>query len=124
MWEAYQDLKMCHKRPSDVLEVTDTIAAYCLDKAVLTFGIIIENALQERDKVGVGKDVEYRDKYTLSQLLDPKFKMPRPQPRMGMTQGAQPMANSGLATVLAMAGQPGSGVKMYKYVGPEATLPN
>lgn len=119
MWEAYQDLKMCHKRPSDVLAVTDTIAAYCLDKAVLTFGIVVENALGERNKVGK----EYEDKYTLSQLLDSAFKLPRPQPGPHRMQ-ANPQMSNGLATVLAMAGQPGSGVKVYKYVGPEATLPN
>lgn len=121
MWEAYQDLKMCHKRPSEMLEVTDTIAAYCLDKAVLTFGIVIENALQERDKVGTGKDVEYRDRYSLSQLLDPTFTLPRPQPS---PRKAPIVSNNGLAAILALAGQPNSGVKMYKYVPPEATLPN
>lgn len=123
MWEAYQDLKMCHKRPSEVLEVTDTIAAYCLDKAVLTFGIIIENALQERDKVGMGKDAEYRDRYTLPQLLDPKFTLPRPQPEPRRVQ-TQPVAGGGLAAILALAGQPRSGVKLWKYVPPETTLPN
>lgn len=123
MWEAYQSLKMYHRKPSDELEVTDTIAAYCLDKAVLTFGIVIENALQERDKVGMGKDAEYRDRYTLPQLLDPKFTLPRPQPEPRRTQ-TKPLTNAGLAAVLAAAGQPNSGVKLWTYVPPEATLPN
>lgn len=108
---------MSHRRPSKDLKVKNTIAAYCVDKTVLTFGIIIENALGERDKVGK----EYVDKYTLSQLLDPAFKLPRPQPE---PRRAQTVTSNGLAAVLAMAGQPGSGVKLYKYVAPEATLPN
>lgn len=114
---------MYHRQPSDDLEETDTIAAYCLDKTVLTFGIVIENALQERDKVGMGKDAEYRDRYTLPQLLDPKFTLPRPQPEPRKVQ-AQPVAGGGLAAILALAGQPRSNVKLWKYVPPEATLPN
>lgn len=95
--------------------MTDTIAAYCLDNTVLWFGITIENALGEREKVTMGRETEYRPLYTLSQLLDPAFRLPRPQPEP--RKPAQMQAN-GLAAILAMAGQPNSGVKMYKYVGP------
>jgi hypothetical protein len=49
--------------------------AYQIDRAVTTFGIIIDNALQETIPIGdEGKTV---DKYTLDQLLDKKFLLPR-----------------------------------------------
>jgi len=43
---------------------------------VVTFGLIIENALQERDEVGEGQGRRSIPRYTLSQLLDPEFKLP------------------------------------------------
>jgi hypothetical protein len=113
MWDAYQDLKMCHKRPSEVLEIDDTIAAYCLDKTVLTFGIIIENALAERVETGTGKDKKSEPRYTLSQLLDSSFTLPRPLP-----EPRRAPQLSGLAAMMAMAAQAGSGVKRFGYVGP------
>lgn len=113
MWSAYQDLKMSHKRPSEVLQETDTIAAYCVDKAVLTFGIVVENALAETVEVGVGKDKRREAKYTLEQLLDNDFRLPRPI----VAKKRQPQQN-GFALLLALAGQPGSNVKRWEYVKP------
>jgi hypothetical protein len=40
---------------------------------VLYVGVVLENASQEREKVGD----EWQAKYTLSQLLEPKFRLPR-----------------------------------------------
>ena len=49
--------------------------AYQIDRAVTTFGIIIDNALQETIPIGdEGKTV---DKYTLDQLLKSDFLLPR-----------------------------------------------
>jgi hypothetical protein len=49
--------------------------AYQIDRAVTTFGIVIDNALQETLEIGdEGKTV---DKYTLDQLLDKEFLLPR-----------------------------------------------
>jgi len=112
MWSAYLSLKMYHRRPSDDLAETNSIAAYCVDGAVLWFGVTIENALGEREKVTVGKDTQYRPLYTLSQLLDPAFRLPRPLPEP--RKRAQTQAG-GLAALMAMAG-----VRRYAYVGPEA----
>lgn len=118
MWAAYQSLKMYHRRPSDDLKLTESISAWSVDGCVLWFGITLENALLEQYKVGN----ESRDRYTLTQLLDPTFKLPAParEPRKGQQQ----TSNTPLATVLALAGQPGSNVKKYAYVGPAASLPN
>lgn len=112
---------MSHRRPSDDLEETDTIAAYCVDETVLWFGFTIENALAERVNRGTQKAPRYEDRYTLSELLDPAFRLPRPAPQF-KTKPQQKL--SGFAAMLAMAQQPGGGVKMWTYVPPEATLPN
>lgn len=82
---------------------------------MLWFGITIENALGEREKVTVGKDTEYRPLYTLSQLLDPAFRLPRPQPEPRKATQTQA---GGLAALMALAGTRHSGVKRYGYVGP------
>lgn len=44
------------------------------DNAVNFVGAVIENALLERDKLGD----EWRPRYTLHQLLDDEFRLPRP----------------------------------------------
>lgn len=54
-----------------------------LDNLVLTFGTIVENALLERDEIGSGAQgapgKTWANRYQLSQLLDPEFKLPRPE---------------------------------------------
>lgn len=66
-------------RPSDFVEyIDDRLAAYQFDKAVMTFGMLIENALQERVKVGAGDNYEYAAKYRLDDLLTPGFTLPKP----------------------------------------------
>lgn len=116
MWSAYQSLKAYQRRPSADLEETDSIAAYCVDNAVLTFGIVIENALAETVEVGMGNNKRNEAKYTLAQLLDNNFKLPRPAPAK-KTPKVQP-AQDGFALLLALAGQPGSNVKRWEYVKP------
>lgn len=113
MWDSYQALKLYHRRPSDDLEVSDTIAAWCVDGAVLWLGVVVENALQERANSGTPQQPRWEAKYSLSQLLDPSFRLPRPAP-----VAKKPVASNGFAAFLAMAQQQGSGVKMYRYVKP------
>lgn len=117
MWSVYTIATLYHKLPCEVFDPDrklPSLVRYLGDKAVTFFGITIDNARQERIKVGN----ESQAKYTLYQLLDDNFRLPRPMPK------PKPLASGGLAQILAMAGQPGSGVKMWKYVGPEATLPS
>lgn len=95
-----------------LLGVSDALAAYLLDACVVTFGLIIENALHERDNIGTQKEPKYEPRYTLPQLLDPAFRLPRPQPVVPKKQG------DGLAVLLAMARQRGSGVKLWTGVKP------
>lgn len=95
--------------------ITNSWAAYQFDNAVVYLGITIENALQERVETGTGKHKEYREKYTLPQLLHENFRLPRPVQQMPV----DPLQNF-MAQLGAYAGQPGSGVKRYQYVGPES----
>lgn len=46
MWTLYQLAKSTRSRPSDILAVHDDLAAYCLDRAVVTFGIAVENDIE------------------------------------------------------------------------------
>jgi hypothetical protein len=56
----------------------DSLTRYLLNKVVTWFGITIENALAERVNVGSEKEPHWEARYTLSQLLDPSFRLPRP----------------------------------------------
>lgn len=98
------------------------MAAFLVDAAITACGITIDNALAERVNKGTPKEPKWEAKYTLHQILDPLFRLPAPLPPPKLQ--APPLTNGGLAAILAMAGQPNSGVKLYKYVPPEATLPN
>lgn len=110
MWQAYLKLETYHEKPSDVLEITDSIVAWCVDSTVLWFGITVKNLLGERVKVGSGKDEKYEAKYELEQLLDPTFRVEREMPKP-----KQAPVNT-FAAMMALAGQPG--VKAYQYVKP------
>jgi hypothetical protein len=74
------------------------------------FGMTIENALAETIKQGTGKDAKTVHKYTLTQLLDPAFFLPKPAPPVKTAQPAQ----NGFAALLALSKQAGSGVKLWK----------
>lgn len=118
MWSSYLSLTKYQRRPSDDLAFTewgDSITAYCVDKTVLWFGITVENLLSETVEVGQGRDKRRERKYTLEQLLDRDFKVPRPVPAMKTLKAPQ---QNGFALLLALAGQPGSNVKRWEYVKP------
>lgn len=88
-----------------------------LDSAVVWFGITIENALLERDKVGFGASVEYKPRYTLSRLLNAATKLPRPPEAYRAADGSASI--NVWAPLLAWAGKQNSGVKRYRWVPPE-----
>ena len=70
------------------MEETDAWISYQIDRAVTVFGIIVDNALLERMEIGTEGDTVQR--YTLNQLLDPEFYLPRPDIEtepFEMTQG-------------------------------------
>lgn len=112
MWSLWQKAKTYSQLPSKILGEEDSIAAWMLDSAVTYLGVTIENALEERVKVGVGNNVEYKPRYTLARLLDQGFKLPRTQ-----TQIVESSGNPWLP-LMAQVGRKNSNVRMWKYSKP------
>lgn len=121
MWSVWTKAKAYHKLPSEIAdprERWDDLTRYQFDNAVTLFGTTIENALHETVEVSVyvqgRRQTSHKPKYTLAQLLDDSFKLPAPQP----ARPAEPV--NPWEPLLALAGQPRSGVKKWTYVAPEA----
>jgi len=66
--------KTLGQRPSDLVFEKDEFIAYQIDRAVICFGIIIDNALLEMLETESDKSIP---RYTLEQLLDESFLLPR-----------------------------------------------
>lgn len=67
-------------RPSQLVQIeNDPWLAYQFDNAVILIGSAIENASQETTKIGNDEHSELRLKYTMTQLLDPDFRLPTKQ---------------------------------------------
>lgn len=120
MWSAYQALKLYHRRPSDDLgdeaEPLYSIAAWCVDATVMWFGITVENLLNERVNNGTTKEAKWEAKYTLLQLLDISYKLPRPARPVRKSNAPPDLASH--RQFLQMARQSRSNVKLFTYVGP------
>ena len=58
------------------LRIDDEWLAYQLDSAVVAVGSSLEAASQEMEKVGSEDKPEFRQKYTMQQLLDDDFRLP------------------------------------------------
>lgn len=112
MWNLWQKAKTYSKLPSEVLRVSDQLAAWMLDNAVTWFGITIENLLDERAEVG-GKSTP---KYSLARLLHEKFRLPKPVDDYIPENDIQ--EHNPWAVFLPWIGKPGSGVHRYVYVPP------
>lgn len=76
--------KTTGQRPSDIISIDGVVEhsadwfAYQFDKAVTLVGTVIENASQELVESGMGKSKRMVPKYSMEQLLDPDFHLPRP----------------------------------------------
>ncbi len=113
MWNLWLKSKTFGQLPSQILNEGDSLASWMLDTAVMWFGLTIENALQERVKVGMGANVEYNPKYTLARLLNQGFKLPPPQIDLAES------SSNPWATMLTWADKPNSGVRRWVYTPPE-----
>jgi hypothetical protein len=121
MWRLHRKATLSHRLPNEVFDPTGTkfalggeygpLAAWMLDNACMTWGTIAENALAERNEVKIGKKTQYTPRYTLPQLLDPRFKLPRPVP-------VKPASNNPWAVFLDYANQPGSKIVKMAYAPP------
>lgn len=84
----------------------------------------MENALRLRDEVGPEGKKEWKDRYTLDQLLDNKFHLPDPyrpsiiKPQF-MREEDLPPFQGGFAQILALAADGVKGVQTWQYVPPE-----
>jgi hypothetical protein len=47
LWELWRLCKSYHCRPSDIVDTRDAFAAFCLDRAVHTFGLAVEAAIDD-----------------------------------------------------------------------------
>ena len=95
-------------RPSQYLTITDPWLAYQVDRCVNVIGTVVSNAAQEFEKLGEGENTSYEPKYTMDQLLDPDYKLPRPKT-------AEDKERDSLQALKALArGGKRSGVKVFK----------
>ena len=78
MWALYQKAGRWSKPPSAYFpDLVDEWAVYQFDAAVNYLGLVVENAMLETTEVGVGDSKRSIAKYTLAQLLDDEFRLPR-----------------------------------------------
>lgn len=68
VWEVYLTSKNFNTRPSDLLDVSDPYAAFCLDSAVSQFGRSLENALASVE--GKGKTLQVKRDQLMRKWLD------------------------------------------------------
>lgn len=113
MWRLYLTAKGTGSRPSDLIGVADRWAALMFDNAVTMVGAAIENAAQEQEKVGQGKDATWRAKYSLAELLDPDFRLPAP-PKAASGRKGQPVGNVLLGWIRSQLASGAEGFKLYK----------
>lgn len=118
MWRAYQRSKSYQRRASEDLsddegEPLDSLTAYCVDEVVLWFGARVESDLAETVEVGMGADKRREPKYTLPELLDPAFRVPRPTPTPKKPSQIQINADA-----WAMASQSSLVVKRWRAIPP------
>lgn len=68
-WGLYQSAKQWVKRPSELVDIQDTYAAYCFDEAIGAWGSYVTSEIEKIE----GKDsksVERKRQNRLMQLLD------------------------------------------------------
>ncbi len=78
MWKLYTTAKTTATRPSDLVCINDRWTALQFDNAVTTVGNVLESARDEMQKTGTTDNPKWEPKYTMSQLLDDKFRLPAP----------------------------------------------
>lgn len=104
MWKLGDKAERANKLPSECIPGLDEIACdwtiWMFDNAIHFFMSVMHAALSEREKIGDAKNAEWKAKYTLSQLLEDEFRLPRPishKAKRGQT-GQQVKALFGSAT--------------------------
>lgn len=89
---------------------------YLFDQAVITFGIIVENALEETHQVGGKGHEKVVPKWRLDEILDDDFKLPR-----SPTKAERDRA--GLNVLRGLALRSGSNVRLVRVQTTNGTNP-
>lgn len=92
--------------------VSDKWAAYQFDAAVTFLGRALEHYRDELTEVGPPTEKKLVPKYSMEQLLDQNFLLPRPKSDKERQRDA-------IAMLKALGGRKGSGVKVFKANPPE-----
>lgn len=69
---------MLGQRPSQLTYLRRRVGeweCYQFDNAVMTLGMLVENATHERVNLGSDREPNYQPKYRLAELLTPGFKL-------------------------------------------------
>lgn len=114
MWQLWQTAKETHSRPSELICEEDPLVAYLLDSAVVTFGRVVENHLEETVNVGSDSQPRWESKYKLSEILEKDFKFPTEKSIKSPKQGKDQFSN-GISNLLALAAQNTKGIKRWEY---------
>lgn len=78
MWTLGQKAEKYSRPPSEFIPgLVDELTCYQFDNAILYFCATIEAAALERDNIGSEEKPKWRQRYTMTQLLDDDFRMPR-----------------------------------------------
>lgn len=78
-WRLYRLAKACNCRPSDLLDVQNSYAAFCLDEAVIHFGDTLESELDKAaEKAKSSKAAEGKQRLILERWLTPTPKDGKP----------------------------------------------
>lgn len=115
MWSVWTVASKFNRLPSDIVDEEhelDSLTRYLINKAITYFGMTVENWLHETVEVGAGNNKHSERKYELSELLDPAFKMARPQPKAKQIDSVQ--------SLMILAAQNRGIVKVWGYTGNDA----
>lgn len=73
LWDLYRMSKDYRTRPSELVDLDDPFAAFCLDRAVHDFGTAVENALSDVEGK-TKKEIQVKSDRVLRKWLDMPLK--------------------------------------------------
>lgn len=93
--------------------VEDRLVAYLFDSAVVTFGRVIENSLEELVNLGSPTEPKWESKYKLSDILSDSFRFP--VDKIAKQVKGEDKWSQGISTVLALASEGTRGIRRWEY---------
>lgn len=80
LWEAWRLSKTYQQLPSQIYGVEDSLASYCFDRAVATFGIAVEQDIEEATDGKKKKAAEASASMVRARWLGTDMKFANPVP--------------------------------------------